>query len=72
MSWEPLARRLGFNAGEIKGFDKDNEGLAEKALDMLFTWKQKKGSDATYSVLYAALSHEFVGRKDLAEEVIKL
>ncbi|XP_068736785.1 uncharacterized protein [Montipora capricornis] len=70
-SWEPLARRLGFSEGEIKGFHNDNEELAKKALSMLLRWKQKKGSDASYSVLCAALSHEFVGRKDLAEEVIK-
>ncbi|XP_068705818.1 uncharacterized protein [Montipora foliosa] len=69
--WKPLARRLGFSDGEIKGFDKDDEELAEKALSMLLRWKQKKGSDATYAVLCAALSHEFVGRKDLAEEVMK-
>ncbi|XP_068704314.1 uncharacterized protein [Montipora foliosa] len=70
-SWKPLARRLGFSEGEIKGFDKDDEELAGKALSMLFRWKQKKGSDATYAVLCAALSHKFVGRKDLAEEVIE-
>ena len=70
-SWKPLARRLGFSEGKIKGFDKDDEELAGKALSMLFRWKQKKGSDATYAVLRAALSHEFVGHKDLAEEVIK-
>ncbi|XP_068705821.1 uncharacterized protein [Montipora foliosa] len=70
--WEPLARRLGFSEGQIIGFHKDNEEWAKKALSMLLRWKQKKGSDATYAVLCAALSHELVGRKDLAEEVIKL
>ncbi|XP_068705804.1 ankyrin-3-like isoform X2 [Montipora foliosa] len=70
-SWKRLARRLGFSPGEIEGFDKVDEELAGKALSMLLRWKQKKGSDATYAVLCAALSHEFVGHKDLAEEVIK-
>ena len=70
-SWEPLARRLDFIEGEIKGFNKDNEEWAKKALSMLLRWKEKKGSDATYSVLCTALRHGSVGRKDLAEEVIK-
>ncbi|XP_068721352.1 uncharacterized protein [Montipora capricornis] len=71
-SWEPLARRLGFSEGDIKGFDEDNKGWAKKSLSMLLKWKEKNGSDASYAALNAALSHEFVARKDLAEEVIKL
>ncbi|XP_068705814.1 uncharacterized protein [Montipora foliosa] len=70
-SWEPLARRLGFSEGEIKGFNKDNEEWAKKALSMLLRWKEKNGSEATYAVLCTALRHGSVGRKDLAEEVIK-
>ncbi|XP_068737301.1 uncharacterized protein [Montipora capricornis] len=69
-SWEPLARRLDFSEGEIKGFDKDNEEWAKKALSMLLRWKEKKGADASYAVLCTALSHERVGRTDLAEKVI--
>ena len=70
--WEPLARCLGFTEGEIKGFDKDNEEWANKALRMLLRWKEKNGSDATYAVLCAALRNGSVERKDLAEEVINL
>ncbi|XP_068721351.1 D-inositol 3-phosphate glycosyltransferase-like [Montipora capricornis] len=70
--WEPLARRLGFSEGDIKGFDEDNKEWAKKSLSMLLKWKEKNGSDASYAALCAALSHEFVERKDLAEEVIKL
>ena len=67
-SWEKLARRLGFHEGEIIGFHKDNEEYSKKALKMLFRWKQKQGREATYSVLYDALCHKLVGRRDLAEE----
>ena len=34
---------------------------------MLREWKYREGSEATYSVLYSALSDELVRRKDLAE-----
>jgi len=67
LSWEALARRLGFHKGEIDGFDKDNEKLPKKAYYMLIRWKEKGGVAATYSVLYDALCHRFVQRKDLAE-----
>ena len=67
-SWEALARRLGFIRAEITGFHKDNEEYAKKAFSMLEKWKEKFASDATYRVLHAALCHELVCRKDLAEE----
>ena len=67
-SWEKLARRLGFQEGEITGFHKDNEEYSKKALNMLFRWKQKQGRDATYGVLYDALCDKLVGRRDLAEK----
>jgi len=68
VSWEKLARRLGFHEGEITGFHKDFEEYSKKALKMLFRWKQKQGRDATYGVLYDALCDKLVGRRDLAEE----
>ncbi|KAL9978787.1 hypothetical protein ACROYT_G016347 [Oculina patagonica] len=67
-SWEKLGRRLRFHEGEMTGFHKNNEEYDKKALSMLFEWKKKMGSDATYEVLRAALCHELVNRRDLAEE----
>ena len=52
----------------MTGFHKNNEEYDKKALSMLFAWKDEKGPDATYEVLHAALCHEFVKRRDLAEE----
>ena len=66
-SWEPVARRLKFKDAEVTAIHKDNEEYAKKALKMLFRWKRRDGSEATYRVLQAALSHKLVGRKDLAE-----
>ena len=66
-SWEPVARRLKFKEAEITAFHKENEEYAKKALKMLFRWKRRDGSEATYRVLHAALFHKLVGRKDLAE-----
>ena len=66
-SWDALAGRLGFSPAEIEGFDDANKELAKKSLRMLRRWKEKNGpSGATYKVLYEALCHRFVDRKDLA------
>ena len=69
LSWEKLARRLGFDDAEITGFCKNNEEYSKKALKMLFQWKKREGCDATYSVLYDSLSHNLVQRKDLADNL---
>ena len=66
--WKALARRLKFDGGDITSFEAENRRHAEKVFKMLREWKYRKGSEATYIVLYSALSHEFVGRKDLAEK----
>ena len=66
-SWSALARRLDFSQAEIQGFDHDNKELTKKCHRMLCRWKEKSGqSGATYKVLYEALRHNFVNRKDLA------
>ena len=67
-SWEALAKRLEFGEAEIEGFDHDNNELRMKSDRMLCTWKRREASSATYEVLYKALFHEHVGRKDLAEK----
>ena len=66
--WKTLGRRLGFDEATIDDFDQANNKLAEKAYKMLMAWKQKKGSEATYKVLYDALCDELVECKFLAEQ----
>ena len=66
--WKAVARRLKFKPGEIDAFDVQNKNLAEKAFTMLCEWQSRDGLDAaTYEVLYNALSHDLVQRKDLAQ-----
>ena len=66
-SWSAFARRLDFSEAEIQRFNHDNKELTKKCHRMLCRWKEKRGlSGATYKVLYEALCHEYVDRKDLA------
>ena len=68
-TWRKLGRRLSFEEGNLAGFDHGEKELCEKAYAMLLAWKQRGGSDATYLVLYNALCHSYVSRKDLGQEV---
>lgn len=65
--WKPLGRRLDIKEEKLTAFHKENEEYTEKAYKMLLHWKQKTGSAATFEVMYNALCHECVNRKDLAE-----
>ena len=65
-SWLPLARRLRFSRVKILAFNA-YEDVRESVYRMLIAWKAREGSHATYRVLYDALCHELVGRRDLAE-----
>ena len=67
-NWKPLARRLGFPSVDILEFDQENREFSEKAFAMLIAWKQREGFHATFRVLYDALYHPLVQRRDLAEE----
>ena len=66
--WKPLGRRLKFTKPELTAFDEENKKYFEKPYKMLLHWQQKYGKDATYTVLYNALCHDLVQRRDLAQE----
>ena len=66
--WKPLGRQLNVTEAELTAFHKENERYFEKPYQMLLHWKRRDGKDATYKVLYNALSHDHVQRRDLAEE----
>ncbi len=69
--WVRLGRRLNIDQATLDAIQIDPRWpfLPEKAFQMLLCWKNKNGSDATYRVLYVALCHEFVSRRDLAEKI---
>lgn len=67
--WKKLGRKLKFDEAKLTGFARDNDEFSEKALAMLMAWKRRDGSDASYQVLFEALSHSYVSRRDLAEDI---
>lgn len=67
-NWRSLAVRLGFEEENIAAINLDYQAISEKAFAMLLRWRQREGSAASYQVLYDALCHPFVNRRDLAEE----
>ena len=69
IDWKRLGRILGLGEARIAAFDEENYELSEKAFAMLFFWKRSMGSYGTYQVLFDALCHELVGRKDIAEQI---
>ena len=66
-SWKSFALILGFEEAEIVEFDYEYKEVAKKAYQMLRRWKERDGTKATYEVLYSALTHNLVQRRDLAE-----
>ncbi|XP_022808327.1 uncharacterized protein LOC111345311 isoform X2 [Stylophora pistillata] len=67
--WIKLGRRLGVKEPKLQDINQRNEQLCERGYYMLMAWKQENGSVATYQILNAALQHELVQRKDLAEQI---
>lgn len=66
-NWKKLGRRLEFDEAALSAIHDENNKVAERARCMLMKWKQGMGSDATYQVLYDALTHDLVACKRLAE-----
>ena len=64
-----LGRRLEVEESELQDIKQGYRQLCERGYHMLMHWKRKSGSAATYQILNAALQHELVQRKDLAEQI---
>ena len=65
--WKKLGRRLLKSDALLDAIDKENDEYYEKAYKMLSKWKEAEGLDAAFQVLYDALCHDIVDRRDLAE-----
>lgn len=68
LDWKKLARRLKMMNAEIDLIEKKKEEHSERAYEMLLKWKRANGKGANFKVLYDALRHRYVGRRDLAEK----
>lgn len=66
--WMQLGRRLRVEEPKLRDIEQSHRQLCEKGYNMLLAWKQKNGFAATYEILNAALQHELVQRRDLAEQ----
>ena len=66
--YEKLGRRLEIHDAKLYALRKDYEKCSEIAYQMLLHWKQRDASNATYQVLYDALCHSLVNRRDLAQK----
>jgi len=69
--WKKLGRRLKVSEEDLSDFELNTQryhDLSEKANVMLGKWRKGEADSATYQVLYEALCHEHVGRKDLAQK----
>ena len=64
-----LGRLLGVKEPKLQYVGRRHKQLYEKAYHMLMIWKQENGLAATHQLLTAALQHELVQRKDLAEQI---
>ena len=67
--WEGLGRRLGMDDAKLAEIDDDYRKKRNKIYKMLQHWKERDGSDATYTVLHDVLCHPLVSRRDLAEKL---
>ena len=67
--WKQVGRRLGIQEAKLVAFEGENKKFSEQAFQMLEHWKESKALDATYQLLFEALSdNETVSRSDLAEK----
>ncbi|XP_071842509.1 uncharacterized protein [Apostichopus japonicus] len=67
--WKAVGRNLGLEDSKLYNLESDytNQGHKETVYQMLLTWKQRNGSQATYRVLGEALIA--AGRRDLQEKL---
>lgn len=69
--WKALGRYLGVRDAKLNNIQADNSlSQQEQVYQMLLSWTQAKGTDATYSILFEALDE--VGRGALKEGIKEL
>ena len=67
--WKKLGRELKIKESKLSQLDVDHQQDAyEKAMQMLLHWKETRDDQATYQILYNALTSSVVGRNDLGKK----
>lgn len=67
--WKKLGRELKVKNSKISQLDVDHKHDSyEKAFQMLLHWKETMDNQATYQMLYSALTSTVVGRNDLGKK----
>ena len=66
--WKKLARELKVEEWKLDQLDVNEQDVYEKAYQMLRHWRQTKDNQATYQILYSALTSAAVGRDDLGKK----
>ena len=65
--WKKLGGHLLISSCDIDHIDANNPRIWDKTMDMLNTWRQRRGKGATVQVLKKAL--EKIGRTELSQRV---
>lgn len=69
-SWRKLGRHLSIRECVLNNINEDFSGVSEKAIQILFKWKEDNGASATPEALFSALLH--IRRADVAKKLISL
>lgn len=69
-SWRNLGRHLLKRECVLNNIDADFDGVSEKAIRVLFKWKEDSGACATPEALFSALLH--IRRTDVAKKLLSL
>lgn len=70
VKWEGLATHLGINEQERFAIKEDEKEYERQKVDMLYKWRWRNGSQATWKVL-VKISLK-VGDRQLAEDIIRI
>lgn len=69
-SWRKLGRHLLIKECVLNNINEDFSGVSEKAIQLLFKWKEDNGASATPEALFSALLD--IRRTDVAKKLISL
>jgi hypothetical protein len=67
VNWKMVGRYLGIPEEKLAAIERDNHTEEERRVDLLNTWHQGQGSQATYLSLMTVLYQHY--RRDLVEEL---